>query len=103
MGIDFWRTTAIISAAIGQTLFILLYVTFPWWRTFLGRALFYKALSFGVLLDVAVMGRMFDWKYEDATFVCLYFLLSTGIWVQFGAFIRVKATGRRIEMRTGHE
>lgn len=93
MGIDFWRTTAIISAAVGQTLFVLLYATFPWWRTFLGRSLFFFAAALGLLLDVAVVGRMLDWKYEDNTFVCLYFLLSTGIWVQFGAFLRVKHRG----------
>lgn len=88
--IEFWRTVTIVSAAVGQTLFVALYATFPWWRSLLGRSLFFKALSFGVLLDVAVAGRIWDWSGEDATFVTLYGLVSLGVWIQLIAFIRVK-------------
>jgi hypothetical protein len=79
--IEIWRTIAIVSAAVGQTSFILLYLTFPWWQNFLGRSLFFKAV---------VVGRIWDWRYEDATFVALYFTLSVGVWVQLVAFARVK-------------
>lgn len=93
--IHFWRTAGIVAAAIGQTLFVLLYGTFPWWRNFLGRALFGKALAFMLLVDIAVAGRAFDWRYEDTTFVVLYWTLALGIWWQFFAFLRVKWEGRQ--------
>lgn len=93
--IEFWRTATITFAALGQTLFVLLYLSFPWWRSFLGRALFFKAVAFGILLDVAVIGQSFDWPHEDATFVTLYGLLAFGVWVQFVAFIRTKRRGLR--------
>lgn len=94
MSLEFWRTLGIIVAATGQTAFVLLYTTYPWWQRFLGRALFFKAMAFALLVDIAVAGRIWDWKYEDATFVILYWLLAFGIWVQFFAFLRVKLEHR---------
>lgn len=90
MDLDWWRTATIATAAVGQTLFVLLYATFPWYRTFLGRALFIKALTFVLLIDVAVAGRVWDWKYEEAWIVVLYGLTAFGIWAQLIAFIRQK-------------
>lgn len=95
MSIDFWRTTALASAAIGQTLFVLLYMTFPWWKNFLGRALFFKALALGLLTDVAICGRVWDWDTEEQTFVTLYCVLAIGIWFQFFAFLRVRLRHRQ--------
>lgn len=92
--IDFWRTVNITIAALGQSLFVVLYSTFPWWRNFLGKALFFKASAFALLVDVAVAGRIWDWPHEDETFVILYGLLGLGIWVQLIAFLRVRLEGR---------
>lgn len=88
--IDTWRTIALGFAALGQTAFALLYMTFPWWRTFLGRALFYKALMLSILLDVIWLGRTFDFGWNDKVFVPLYGLLALGVWAQFLAFLKVK-------------
>lgn len=99
--IDFWRTVTITGAALGQTLFVVLYLTFPWWKTFLGRALFLKAVTFCVLLDVAVAGRVWDWPGEDATFVCLYGAVALGVWAQFAAFLRTKRCAGKSEKAFG--
>lgn len=95
MGIDFWRTAGIIFTAVGQTAFVLSYLLWPWWKNFLGRALFFKAIAFAVLVDVAVIGRMIDWRYEDATFVALYWVLGFGVWFQFFSFLRVRLQHRQ--------
>lgn len=97
--IEFWRTVTIISAAIGQTCFTVLYVLFPWWKSFLGRALFFKASSFMILLDVAVLGRALDWSAEDLTFVGLYALVAAGVWAQFFAFLRIRLRGRNQQVK----
>lgn len=86
--IETWRTFNILFTAVGQTLFISFYLTLPWWRTFLGRALFVKSMSFALLVDVAVLGRIYEWPYEDATFVVLYGLVGIGAWGQFIAFVK---------------
>lgn len=92
-GLDFWRTAGIVAAGLGQTLFVLLYLTFPWWRNFLGRALFGKAVAFALLVDVAVAGRIWDWPGENTYFVVLYWVLTIGIWWQLIAFLRVRLAG----------
>lgn len=106
--IDTWRTAAIASAAVGQTLFVAFYCTLTWWRTFLGKALFSKALVFAVLLDIAVVGRVTDWPHEQGTIVACYMLVSAGIWLQLAAFIRqarldwatdTEATSRHLRRR----
>lgn len=93
--LDTWRRINVILAAIGQTVFVTLYLFFPWWKSFLGRALFYKAVVFALLLNVATVGFIFDWPFEDGAIVALYGLVATGIWAQNVAFIKVRAQGRQ--------
>lgn len=93
MTIEFWRTLALGSAAVGQTAFVLLYSTFPWWRSFLGRALFYKACTLCVILDVFIVARLLDFGRLDVVFIIMYVALSLGIWFQFFAFLYVKRKG----------
>lgn len=88
--IEFWRTCGILFTALGQTLFVILYLTFPWWEEYLGRALFFKATAFALLVDVAVAGRVWDWEGEDVTFVILYWIVGIGVWFQMTAFAKVK-------------
>lgn len=92
MDLDWWRTATIATAALGQSMFVLLYATFPWYRTFLGRALFINATTLVLLIDVAVAGRIWDWEHEEIWIVILYGLTAFGIWAQLIAFIRQKAT-----------
>jgi hypothetical protein len=99
--LDFWwRTNTIIAAiaAIGQTVFILLYLFFPWYKSFLGRALFYKAIVLGLLLNVVAVGIAFNWPFEDESIIVLMGLVSTGIWAQNAAFIKVRAQGRQHDL-----
>lgn len=93
--VEVWRTINIIFVALGQTLFVLLYVTFPWWRSFLGRALFIEATTFCLLVDVAVAGRVWDWPGEDAIFVLLYGIVGLGVWIRLYAFVKVTLTSKR--------
>lgn len=89
-GVDFWRGIAIVVAALGQLGFVSLYLTLPWWTSFLGRSLFFMAASLALLLVVASVGIVWDWHGEDDTIVSLYCLVAAGIWYQLLAFIRVR-------------
>lgn len=84
--LEWWKGVVVVTAAVGQTLFALLYMTFPWYRTFLGRALFIKAVTFAVMIDVAVAGMIWDWEHEYEMLVVLYALTTFGIWAQLTAF-----------------
>ena len=98
----FWRTTALFVVAVGQTLFVALYMTFPWYKTFLGRALFYKAIMLGILTDLFLVARYFDFAGLDALFIAVYLLLGVGVWWQFFAFLRVRRAGRQNSPNPGH-
>lgn len=91
--IETWRTVFLFLAALGQTCFVVLYMTFPWWASFFGRALFYKALILGIFLDAIWLSRTFGFNNVDELYVVLYGLLTLGIWWQFLAFIRTKRRG----------
>lgn len=93
MSIFDWYTTIAVVASVGQTLFVLLYMTFPWYRTFLGRALFIKALTLTLLLDVALAGTLWDWPHEEIWIVSLYGFTAFGIWAQLTAFLIHRFTG----------
>lgn len=92
---SFWRTLAITCAAFGQTMFIGLYTLFPWWNDPLGRALFFKALSIAILLDLALLSRVVDMPMEDTLFTFLYFAFAVGVWVQAFTFLRIQWRGER--------
>lgn len=95
MSIEAWRTTALGIVALGQTMFVTLYVTFPWYRSFLGRALFYKALALATILDLFMLNRVWEIPHKDVVFIILYFVLATGVWFQFAVFLHVMLTNKR--------
>lgn len=86
-----WRTFFLGLSGLGSTLFVLLYLTFyKWWKKFLGRALFFKALILAIFLDCATISRIMGWSGNDKFWLTLYALFAFGIWWQFVAFLRVK-------------
>lgn len=94
MSLDFWRTLTLGSVAVGQTAFTLLYFTYPWWKSFLGRALFFKAVALAVLVDAYMLFRVLPFNNADRVFVTLYAFLAFGVWFQFFAFLKVKLQHR---------
>lgn len=90
---DVWRTILLSVIAVGQTLFVVLYVTFPWWKSFLGRALFSKAFALMILIDFIALGRITGYARDDRVFVMLYSLLAVGVWAEVVVFLRVKYRG----------
>lgn len=97
MSVDQWANVMLVLCALGQTLFVLLYLTFPWWRSFLGRALFYGTATFALLIDTAVLSKMVDWPHKDLTRLGIFTLLAFGIWWQFFAFLRTRVARSNFE------
>lgn len=86
MDLETWYAIVVVVSAVGQTLFVLLYATFPWYQTFLGRALFIKALTLMLMLDVVFSRVVWDVPRSDTFVVVLFGLTAFGIWAQFIAF-----------------
>lgn len=96
---DFWRTGGLGLAVLGQFGFILLYASFPWWRTFLGKALFFKASTLGSICVVALLSRLDLLTYPDQTFTAMYWLLAVGVWAEFLALMRTKHFAQKEDPR----
>lgn len=103
MSLDFWRTVMLGSVALGQTLFVVLYMTYPFWKSFLGRALFFKAIALAILVDMYMYFRLFPFENADVVFVGLYGLLAFGVWFQFFAFLRIRVLHRQGRAVSGNE
>lgn len=82
-----WTLYLTIWGATAQTLFILIYAFRPWWRAFVGQALFTKSLALAVLLDIAVVNKALDYRHEDLVFDVLYAGVVGGITFQLVALI----------------
>lgn len=93
--INLLRTISLTVAAVAQTLFVALYLTWKWWSTFLGRALFGKAVALLLIVDFAALSRWLDFGSQDLVFTIMYTVLATGIVAQLIAFLRVKIRNER--------
>lgn len=89
-----WTWREIHVAAVGQVLFVALWFTRPWYRTWIGRALMIKSFSLGLYLVWAV------WVIHTSPQIArpsgpptsreyiafaLFGLITVGIWTQLGA------------------
>lgn len=76
---------------IGQTGFVVTWVTLPWWRHWVGRSLMLKSFSIMAYLDISLVMyyvRTFDgWPTLSAI---LFTLVVVGIWGQFITLLREK-------------
>jgi hypothetical protein len=90
-----WVNWAITLGAVGQTLFVLLYVTTirMWWRDPVAWSLFDKAVTLALILDFAVVAIW--WSVAPVVFVVLYWLIAVAIWQQFGTLAWQRITHRR--------
>lgn len=80
-----WSLRLLYAAAIGQTLFVVLWATRPWYRLWIGRALMVKSATLMIYLDWAVL-VVNGWSANRALMaVVLFGLITVGIWTQLAA------------------
>lgn len=95
MDLDRLRAVIVTIAAIGQSIFVLLYVAFPWWKSFLGRSLFFQAAALAVALDLNALARWYGWDRESFPFAVISASMAVGVWAQTVAFIKIMARTER--------
>lgn len=93
--LDGWRTITLLTAALGQTAFVFLYLLYPWWKSFLGKALFGKSIALVLIIDFAALSRIFEFGHSDLYFTIMYSVLAIGVWLQFFAFLSTIFGGER--------
>lgn len=90
-------------AAPGQTLFVLLYgVRAPWYRSPTGRAIFTKAVSLALILDLSIAAHYVDQLPSWVGPVVLG-ITAVGVYLQLGALLHEWRLGRQGALgRTRH-
>lgn len=86
---------ALWVATVFQVLFVALYATRPWWRHFVGRALFTKSLTLSVLLAVTLGNHYLVYRYQLQVSVVLLWLVAAAIVGQTGALVKQIRLDRR--------
>lgn len=79
--------------AVGQTLFVLIYVWGRWWAHYVGRTLFVKSFMLMLMMDVSTINIFFDYQYENQTKTTMITLVAVAIWLQLFAIIRQRREG----------
>lgn len=91
-----WTVRLVHVSAVGQTLFVLLWWSLPWYRTVVGRALMVKSFTLMLYLDWAVAVYHFGpFDHQEAIGVALFGLIAFGIWSQVVAIAREMWRARR--------
>lgn len=90
-----WSIRILNASAVGQTLFVVLWATLPWYRYRVGRALMVKSLGLMVYLDWTFIVYHFGpFAHQVVIGTWLFALVAFGIWSQVGAIV--------LEMRDAH-
>lgn len=89
-----------VAAAIGQTAFVVLWASLPWWKTRVGRAMMVKSASLMIVLDFGVINYYWG-PFHAWVGVALFALVVVGIYSQFFTFLYedIQARRRRRERR----
>lgn len=91
-----WTLRLYTAAAVGQTLFVVVWAFLPWWQTTVGRALMVKSFALMLILDWSLATyHLGPFPHQQEIGVSLFGLVALGIWVQFGAIAREIWLGRR--------
>lgn len=86
------------GAAVGQTLFVLLYSSLPWWKSEVGRALYLKAVTMVVFVDAVAVRVFFPEIVTQQVALYLYGAVAVAIWYQLIALIKVRLRAKKNEV-----
>ena len=79
LDLGIWLT--VIAASV-QTVFVITYATRPWWKHYVGRALFLKSLSLAVALWISATNSVLD-PYKHQLEVTVFALAFVAIAITY--------------------
>jgi hypothetical protein len=91
-----WMVASVIVAAVGQTFFVARYAVRPWWRHYVGRALFVKSASLWLLLVTEIVVAYHPTRVVNIVFAVVLWVVALAIVGQAVALERQIRAGRRI-------
>jgi putative copper export protein len=88
---DSWQHASLVAiavAAVVQTAFVVVYGSRPWWRHYVGRALFVKSTSLLVVLWLTIANTFLLYPGQHQVSTLSLWLVAVAIIYQFAALIR---------------
>lgn len=86
------------GAALGQTLFVLLYTTLPWWRSATGRALFLSSTTLALVLDTIIVQIILERDFPGWLFITLFSFVTAAAWYQLITLTVVRLRAKKNEV-----
>lgn len=86
-----WLNVALAAlwvATVGKIVFVVVYTTGPWWRHFVGRALFGESVTLAVTLAVTLVNAYVVYPYQLQVGALLMWSIALAILYQLAALIR---------------
>lgn len=88
------------GAALGQTLFVLLYCTLSWWRSATGRALFLSSFTLALVLDTIIVQIVLERDFPGWLYVAFFGFVAMAAWYQLITLIVVRLRAKKNEVST---
>lgn len=95
--VDVWLVHGML---VGQTTFVAIWATLPWWRLWVGRALMLKSFALDLLIAAAVANywlvtELGPYPGMDIITMTTHILILLGIWSQVFAIAHEIRSARR--------
>lgn len=90
----------VAGVAIGQSLFVVVYLFQPWWQSQVGRAVFIDKLSMAIFVDALCFRVIFPDLVSRNVAIILYAVVMLAIWYQLITLVRVRLKARKNEVPT---
>jgi hypothetical protein len=87
---DAWQRSAFVAilvAAVFQSVFVVVYLSRPWWRHFVGRALALKSTSLLVVLWLTIVNTFFRYPGQKQLSTVALWLVACAIVYQLIALL----------------
>lgn len=86
--------SVVAVAAVGQTLFVIIYLFRPWWRSLVGRAVFFDKLTMALFIDAICLRVLFPGIVSREVAITFYAIAAVAIWFQLFTLIRIMKAKR---------
>jgi len=88
----------LLFAFVGQIVFVGMYATFPWWKSRIGRVLFFNASALALALFAALVRiRFVDSELGYRMSTVIFGIFGVAVWVQAATLIHLRTRAKKDE------
>jgi len=102
---QFWQEAGnlmVVAAGIPALIFPIVYtLSFRWWKTLLGRALFFKSFALAELVVLGILRVLFGEDYPWRTPIRFFVFsnVALALWIQLYSFLKIRSEAKEDQRR----